>query len=155
MVCLLIIVALISLICFSVLVKEPLILGVFLVLRALIVCRLLSFWVRSLLRLVIFLSYVGGVIVLFVYVLRVNPNELYRMNLKLSFMLLLFFVVLIRAYFWLLNFSSVVNNQVTFSFIRLGRYWILYFYIGIVLLFSLLVVCYLCIKKRAPLRRLS
>nr|YP_010317939.1 NADH dehydrogenase subunit 6 [Geukensia demissa]UJM44217.1 NADH dehydrogenase subunit 6 [Geukensia demissa] len=154
MVCLLMMVSLVILICLSVLVKEPLVLGVLLVLSALVVCSVLSFWVSSLLSLVVFLSYVGGVMVLFVYVLSVNPNEFYSLNFSSFFFLSMFFVLLMSIYIWLLNFSFVISDKVIFSFIGVGSYWILSLYMGMMLLFSLLVVCYLCMKKRAPLRSL-
>lgn len=77
----------------SLIVMQPIPLGLLLLLRSGVLCVIVILEVRRLLGLLLFITYVRGIIVLFLYVLRIYPNEVYSVNLKLRVTALLFGVI--------------------------------------------------------------
>lgn len=134
--------------------KQPISLGLVLLAGSIIVCVEVTLEVRRLLGFLLFLTYVRGVIVLFLYVLRIYPNEVYRFNSK-------FFIVRIRGcviigFIRLINYEYTETNGLLFiRFIAETSGLRLYILIARALLFVILVVSYLCIKTVVPLRKLK
>nr|Q00570.2 RecName: Full=NADH-ubiquinone oxidoreductase chain 6; AltName: Full=NADH dehydrogenase subunit 6 [Mytilus edulis]AAA70245.2 NADH dehydrogenase subunit 6 [Mytilus edulis] len=62
--------------------KQPISLGLVLLSGSMIACVEIALEVSSLLGFLLFLTYVSGVMVLFLYVLSIYPNEVYRFNLE-------------------------------------------------------------------------
>jgi len=134
--------------------KQPISLGLVLLRGSIIACVEIALEVRSLLGFLLFLTYVRGVIVLFLYVLRIYPNEVYRFNLE--------FVIIVRrccaimGLVGLMNYEYVeIRGSLFLRFMAEGRGLRLYILIAGVLLFVMLVVSYLCIKTIVPLRRVK
>lgn len=134
--------------------KQPISLGLVLLVGSIIVCVEVTLEVRRLLGFLLFLTYVRGVIVLFLYVLRIYPNEVYRFNSK-------FFTVgmswcVIIGFIRLINYEYTETNGLLFiRFIAETSGLGLYILIARALLFVILVVSYLCIKTVVPLRKLK
>lgn len=63
-------------------VMQPIPLGLLLLLRSGVLCVIVRLEMRRLLGLLLFITYVRGVMVLFLYVLRIYPNEIYSVDLK-------------------------------------------------------------------------
>ena len=134
--------------------KQPISLGLVLLVGSIIVCVEVTLEVRRLLGFLLFLTYVRGVIVLFLYVLRIYPDEVYRFNSK-------FFTVgmswcVIIGFIRLINYEYTETNGLLFiRFIAETSGLGLYILIARALLFVILVVSYLCIKTVVPLRKLK
>nr|AXP84551.1 NADH dehydrogenase subunit 6 [Perumytilus purpuratus] len=138
--------------CGSMVASEPFTLGVSLVFCALMVCMIISKVSSSLLAFLIFMSYVGGVMILFLYVLSVHPNQIHAINVSKIFFVLSFMVVVTISLCWFneMFFDSISLGN--FSFVSMSMFSFLYLFMAVILLYALLVVCYLCMKKRSPLR---
>nr|QHO63862.1 NADH dehydrogenase subunit 6 [Geukensia demissa] len=146
---------LLLLVALSFLIVSPLMLGVLLVINAMFLCIVSSLVYSSLLGLIIFLSYVGGVLVVFSYVLSVYPND-YQYVKSSEVNLSVFFLILFTAglFCWYSSIPLSPSGKVLFSFISLGDNYVLYVIMSVTLLYVLMVVCFLCKKVRSPLRKL-
>ena len=134
---------------------EPYPLGGVLIVVSIRVCYFISYCRRSVLAFLIFMRYVGGVIVLFLYVVRVHPNQLYhRKNWVVKF---LSFSLSIYPLYTVWNTIRLIGESSIGSirFINEGPWRDLYLLIGVILFVNLLIVCYLCMKKQSPLRSVS
>lgn len=109
---------------------------------------LLGLEIRSLVGYFVFLIYIGGLIVLFGYVLRIFPNQ--RFGAPVLFVKLLLVV--------LVGFVVVFHKNKGESFVRLGDFGSclgsgsMYLFVAVLLLFVLLLVVAFCKKRRMPLR---
>nr|ABY20690.1 NADH dehydrogenase subunit 6 [Mytilus trossulus] len=134
--------------------KQPISLGLVLLVGSMMVCVEVTLEVSSLLGFLLFLTYVSGVMVLFLYVLSIYPNEVYRFNSK-------FFTVgmswcVIMGLMSLMNYEYTETNGVLFmSFMAETSGLGLYILMASALLFVMLVVSYLCMKTVVPLRKLK
>lgn len=131
--------------------RQPISLGLVLLRGSMIACVGIGLEVRSLLGFLLFLTYVRGVIVLFLYVLRIYPNEVYRLNLGCTLALVMFCIIISLT--GIINYEySEPSGSLFIRFISESRGLRLYVLIAVVLLFVMLVVSYLCIKTVVPLR---
>nr|ALM88218.1 NADH dehydrogenase subunit 6 [Mytilus edulis] len=134
--------------------KQPISLGLVLLVGSMMVCVEVTLEVSSLLGFLLFLTYVSGVMVLFLYVLSIYPNEVYRFNSK-------FFTVgmgwcVIMGFMSLMNYEYTETNGLLFmSFMAETSGLGLYILMASALLFVMLVVSYLCMKTVVPLRKLK
>lgn len=109
---------------------------------------LLGLEIRSLVGYFVFLIYIGGLMVLFGYVLRIFPNQ--RFGVPVLFVKLSL-VVLVR-------FVVVFHKNKGDLFVRLGDFGSclgsgnIYLFVAVLLLFVLLLVVAFCKKRRMPLR---
>nr|UVG41268.1 NADH dehydrogenase subunit 6 [Xenostrobus securis] len=94
------------------------------------------------------LIYIGGVMVLFGYVLSIFPNQRFSMGVLPS-KLYLSLMVLIFGANW--NFGGVGSFALSDFSGYLSSSWA-YVFIGVLLLFVLLLVVSMCDKGRLPLR---
>lgn len=134
--------------------KQPISLGLVLLIGSIISCVEIALEIRRLLGFLLFLTYVRGVIVLFLYVLRIYPNEVYRFNLE--FIVIVIRCSIVTRLVITMNYEyTEINGSLFLRFIAEGRGLRLYILIGGVLLFVMLVVSYLCMKTMVPLRRVK
>ena len=142
----------VSLVSVLLFVKEPYPLGGVLILRCRGVCYALSYFLSSLLGFLVFISYVGGVIVLFLYVVRIHPNQMFGPKVvKLSVVFIVSLVV-VCFYGWYYSSFVIQKSLSCFHFINTSTYRELYLLIGAILLVNLCIVCCICMKKGLPLR---
>jgi len=122
--------------------------GVILFVVASVVSVLLGLEIGSLVGYFVFLIYIGGLIVLFGYVLRIFPNQ--RFGAPVLFVKLLLVV--------LLSFVVIFHKNKGDQFISLGGFGSclgsgsMYLFVAFLLLFVLLLVVAFCKKRRIPLR---
>lgn len=134
--------------CFILRIREPLFMGLSLFAVSFAISVLLGLEIRSLVGYFVFLIYIGGLMVLFGYVLRIFPNQ--RFGVPVLFVKLLL-VVLVR-------FVVVFHKNKGASFVRLGDFGSclssgnIYLFVAVLLLFVLLLVVAFCKKRRMPLR---
>lgn len=134
--------------------KQPISLGLVLLIGSIISCVEIALEIRRLLGFLLFLTYVRGVIVLFLYVLRIYPNEVYRFNLE--FIVIVIRCSIVTRLVITMNYEyTEINGSLFLRFIAEGRGLRLYILIAGVLLFVMLVVSYLCMKTMVPLRRVK
>lgn len=138
---------------FFVLVNDPLMIGFLLIFCSVAVSFFIAVKLRVLLAMLVFLTYVGGIIVLFLYVLRVCPNQkLIRLNLP--FKLFTLFVSRVTIRFLVTSLGGVKDQEVGSAFHIICFYGKrdLYVFLAVILLYTIILVCYVCAKKRVALR---
>nr|AII78559.1 NADH dehydrogenase subunit 6 [Mytilus trossulus] len=131
--------------------KQPISLGLVLLSGSMIACVEIALEVSSLLGFLLFLTYVSGVMVLFLYVLSIYPNEVYRFNLE--FVMIVSSCCAMMGLVGLMNYEYVeISGSLFLSFMAEGSGLSLYILMAGALLFVMLVVSYLCMKTMVPLR---
>lgn len=153
-----IIVALFVFCCVRIVVVEPYLLGFLLLLCSIVICFSVGLLSSSLMGLLVFIIYVGGLMVLFMYVLSVFPNEYYSFYywkigiIFISLVLSIFFCLttdLGRSYGW---FALTYRKVHCFHYISLKFCWDVFVFMAVFLLLIIIVVCFLVVKKRLPMR---
>lgn len=147
----------------AIIVIQPLRLGFILIVIVLISSRVISFISFSWYGYLLFLVYVGGILVIFIYVISLIPNLIFLSNkviIYLSFIFIGFFII---NYFISKEFLNVeIKNIDLFNFVNKsisgGTGIIIYdnFYcyilLGVILLFVLISVVKICYYCEGPLR---
>nr|YP_009681498.1 NADH dehydrogenase subunit 6 [Gregariella coralliophaga]QDO71900.1 NADH dehydrogenase subunit 6 [Gregariella coralliophaga] len=140
---------------FSLLFNQPILLGFILIMSSMLVCFFIAAEISSVLGFMVFLTYVSGVMVLFLYVLSIYPNEAFYMKISITLVACLL-VVSLGTY---LNRDCGVflekSDSLWLSFMSSGVHWQIYLFMAFILLYVMVIVSYLCMKKMAPLRSLS
>lgn len=122
--------------------------GLCLFIVSFVISVLLGLEINSLVGYFVFLIYIGGLIVLFGYVLRIFPNQ--RFGAPVLFVKLLLAV--------LVGFVVFFHKNKRALFVRLGDFGSclgsgnIYLFVAVLLLFVLLLVVAFCKKRRMPLR---
>nr|ACU81242.1 NADH dehydrogenase subunit 6 [Mytilus trossulus] len=131
--------------------SQPISLGLVLLSGSMIACVGIGLEVGSLLGFLLFLTDVSGVMVLFLYVLSIYPNEVYRLNLGCTLALVMFCIMMSLT--GMMNYEySEPSGSLFMSFMSESSGLSLYVLMAVVLLFVMLVVSYLCMKTVVPLR---
>lgn len=136
----------------------PYALAIFLIILSLSICFLVRWFYRRLIGLLIFIIYVGGVLIIFLYSLRVLPNEKnirFYSDYRRGFFYFLCLWVLFVSQGYHFEKMSIFNYEMSFHYIRLVSFGGIFVFMALVLFFLILVVCNLCDKKRIPLRKLG
>nr|WIW40991.1 NADH dehydrogenase subunit 6 [Bathymodiolus septemdierum] len=134
--------------CFMLSISEPLFMGLSLFAVSFAISVLLGLEMSSLVGYFVFLIYIGGLMVLFGYVLSIFPNQ--RFGAPVLFVKLLLVV--------LVGFVAVFHKNKGESFVSLGDFGSclgsgnMYLFVAVLLLFVLLLVVAFCKKRRMPLR---
>jgi len=92
---------------------SPLLLGAWILITALLMSIFVGLTTLSWVGFLIFLIYVGGILVIFAYFTAIQPNQYIQINnilLTLIFTYLLFFIILMSPYFTLL-----ININIPFT----------------------------------------
>jgi len=145
------------------LIAQPLTIGVVIMLATLFLCLLVASCVRSWYAYVLFLIYVGGLLVIFAYVIALSPNTIFKAEILTPLVFLLsFFISCTLTYGNLWVSSSDLgspNSGHSFLFLKeCGRELVRPFSISIlvglacVLLINLVVVVKICFYQSASLR---
>nr|QSV10316.1 NADH dehydrogenase subunit 6 [Bathymodiolus sp. 5 South] len=134
--------------CFMLSISEPLFMGLSLFAVSFAISVLLGLEMSSLVGYFVFLIYIGGLMVLFGYVLSIFPNQ--RFGAPVLFVKLLLAV--------LVSFVVVFHKNKGDTFMSLGDFGSclgsgnMYLFVAVLLLFVLLLVVAFCKKRRMPLR---
>nr|YP_007891053.1 NADH dehydrogenase subunit 6 [Sepia pharaonis]AGJ71778.1 NADH dehydrogenase subunit 6 [Sepia pharaonis] len=142
---------------------QPLSLGFMLMLNVVCVSGLMSITVFSWYGYILFLVYVGGMLVMFMYIISLVPNLIF-----LSSKVMLYFFVIYFSYFlvnyvfmkefiseevkdnMMINYSSI--SCMTSDMILMVDNFVCYILLGIILLFVLISVVKICYYCEGPLR---
>lgn len=151
---------------------HPLTLMLILILLTFIITLQINCTFTSWLPFILFLTIIGGLIIIFIYITRLTNNELFTINLKLilknilktlPILLIIIFIyyfntnrytIINKQYNWLTNFSyntSNQNNNINILYINFYNkstlFLILYLY------YSIICIINICSKFKAPLRQ--
>nr|ATZ69816.1 NADH dehydrogenase subunit 6 [Conus ermineus] len=145
--------------------SQPLSLGLVIMISTLFMCLVSGMTTSAWYGYILFLIYVGGLLVMFAYVAALSPNVLFG-GLTPLFSLIVFFPVLfVLFYFYFFKDSSYLSFQSSFSkFMYLKMYGVelispymvsVLIGLGTVLLINLIVVAKICYYQQASLRPFS
>nr|UZZ44475.1 NADH dehydrogenase subunit 6 [Vignadula atrata] len=138
----------VSLMSLIVTVSQPLFLCFMLGIMAVLVSFVLGSQCSSLTGFFVFLIYIGGLMVLFGYVLSIFPNQRFSTP-RIPSKLFLTFLFALVGLNWSLPSGSVAVVGDFMGYVSSG--W-MYIFIGLLLLYALLLVVIMCDKGRVPLR---
>nr|QXM18103.1 NADH dehydrogenase subunit 6 [Babylonia zeylanica] len=141
---------------------QPLSLGLVIILSTLLMCLISAITLSSWYGYILFLIYVGGLLVMFAYVAALSPNVLFGSGLPMIFFLLLMFPLIIFFYSYpLMDLSSITYLS---SFIKLKFFKMhgmemvsphmisILIGLAVILLINLIVVVKICYYRHASLR---
>nr|AXA45255.1 NADH dehydrogenase subunit 6 [Lucerapex sp. MNHN IM 2013-19988] len=147
------------------LMSQPLSLGFMLMLSTLWMCMISAMTLSSWYGYILFLIYVGGLLVMFAYVAALSPNVLFGKGTPLLFFLTsTIFLILIMYFLPLVDLSSISYLNMYNSFKFLKMYGVemvspqmisILIGLAIILLVNLIVVVKICYYQRASLRPFS
>nr|YP_010309845.1 NADH dehydrogenase subunit 6 [Mocis ancilla]UMR54959.1 NADH dehydrogenase subunit 6 [Mocis ancilla] len=109
---------------FMMFMNNPLSMGLMILMQTLLVCMLSGMLIKTYwFSYILFLTFLGGLLVLFIYVSSIASNELFKpsFNMKIMLYLCLFFIIPIQFFFfnklyWMnFSFNSDMNNLISLS----------------------------------------
>nr|YP_010263904.1 NADH dehydrogenase subunit 6 [Spilarctia casigneta]UIF93597.1 NADH dehydrogenase subunit 6 [Spilarctia casigneta] len=109
---------------FMLFLNNPLSMGLMILIQTLMTCLISGLMIKTYwFSYILFLIFLGGLLVLFIYVSSIASNELFKpsFNLKMIFMMFLFFLIIFQFLFfnnltWLnFSFNSDMNNSFSFD----------------------------------------
>lgn len=147
----------------TVIVIQPLRLGFILMSIVFIVSVLIGIIIFRWYGYLLFLVYVGGILVIFIYVIRLIPNFIFLSGKVFLYFFRIFFRFVIINFFLLKNIIRVFNKNIfIFNYdnlsiggsrvIMLYDNFFCYLLLGVILLFVLISVVKICYYCEGPLR---
>lgn len=142
--------------------SHPLSIGFFILIQTILTCILSGIFIKTYwFSYILFLTFLGGLLVLFIYVSRIASNEIFIFsnNIKIIIFFLIFLLIFIQFIFyknlyWInLNINSEINNFSNFLFfnnenkINLNKLYNNYSTILIILLIIYLFITLIAIVK--------
>nr|YP_010713633.1 NADH dehydrogenase subunit 6 [Erronea onyx]WDA98765.1 NADH dehydrogenase subunit 6 [Erronea onyx] len=147
------------------LMAQPLSLGLAIMISTLLMCSLTSMMLSSWYGYILFLIYVGGLLVMFAYVAALSPNILFGSGSPLLFFLVLLIPLAVIFYLYpIKDFSTIttLNDYSGFMYLKsFGTELIspdsvsILIGLGTILLLNLIVVVKICYYQHASLRPFS
>nr|ANS72692.1 NADH dehydrogenase subunit 6 [Neptunea arthritica] len=144
------------------LMMQPLSLGLVIMISTLLMCFISAITLSSWYGYILFLIYVGGLLVMFAYVAALSPNVLFGKGTPLLFFFLLIIPMSIMFYFYpLIDLSSFSYLHIFSELKFLKIYGIemvspqmisIFIGLAIILLINLIVVVKICYYQHASLR---
>lgn len=142
---------------------QPLSLGFILILNVVCISGLIGVVVFRWYGYIIFLIYVGGILVIFIYIISLVPNLIFLSSKVILYFFVIYFRYFLVNYIFMKEFISeeVKNNIVTnyrsircitSDIILIVDRFICYMLLGVVLLFVLISVVKICYYCEGPLR---
>nr|YP_010241719.1 NADH dehydrogenase subunit 6 [Aporrhais serresiana]QTI82407.1 NADH dehydrogenase subunit 6 [Aporrhais serresiana] len=144
------------------LMAQPLSLGLVIMLSTLLMCCLSAMFLSSWYGYILFLIYVGGLLVMFAYVAALSPNVLFMSNYPVAYFLMLSIPFAIFIYFFpFLDFGSLNYFNLFVTNVYLKSYGSemaspemisILIGLGLILLINLVAVVKICYYQHASLR---
>jgi len=144
------------------LIAQPLRLGLSIIISSLLLCILTALTISSWYAYILFLIYVGGLLVMFAYVAALSPNVLFAGAGPLISFSIAFLVLVVILYFWpFLDLRSLGYVTDFLLYKRLKSYGsqlisegsaLLLIGLGLILLINLVAVVKICYYQHASLR---
>nr|QNE85541.1 NADH dehydrogenase subunit 6 [Rivellia syngenesiae] len=94
--------------------NHPLAMGLMLLIQTLLICLLTGFITKTFwFSYILFLIFLGGMLVLFIYVTSLASNEMFSLSMKMTFMsmIMFFFLMTMTIILNKLNMSYYLNNE--------------------------------------------
>jgi len=146
-----------------IMVIQPLSLGLILILIVLCVSGLTRIIIFSWYGYLLFLVYVGGMLVIFIYVIRLIPNLIFLSNKVFIYFFFIFFGFMMMNFFVIKEFVRVEIKTIflfDYNCIRIGGRRVIMMYdnffcyvlLAVILLFVLIRVVKICYYCEGPLR---
>nr|ARK18693.1 NADH dehydrogenase subunit 6 [Conus cf. echinophilus RZ-2017]ARK18703.1 NADH dehydrogenase subunit 6 [Conus bruguieri]ARK18718.1 NADH dehydrogenase subunit 6 [Conus bruguieri] len=145
--------------------SQPLSLGLVIMISTLFMCLVSGMTTSAWYGYILFLIYVGGLLVMFAYVAALSPNVLFGGLTPLFSLIMLFPILFVLFYFYFFKDSSYLSFEPSFSkFMYLKMYGVelispymisILIGLGTVLLINLIVVAKICYYQQASLRPFS
>nr|YP_009254284.1 NADH dehydrogenase subunit 6 [Conus gloriamaris]ANC65467.1 NADH dehydrogenase subunit 6 [Conus gloriamaris] len=142
--------------------SQPLSLGLVIMISTLFMCMISGMTTSAWYGYILFLIYVGGLLVMFAYVAALSPNVLFGGMTPLFSLIIFFPVLLVFLYFYYLKDSSYLSFYSSFSKLMylkvygvelISPYMIsVLIGLGTILLINLIVVAKICYYQQASLR---
>nr|YP_010610704.1 NADH dehydrogenase subunit 6 [Luteuthis dentatus]WAP91472.1 NADH dehydrogenase subunit 6 [Luteuthis dentatus] len=152
-----------SLISFSIMIIQPLSLGFMLMILSITSSILVSFITYSWYGYMLFLVYIGGMLVMFMYVVSLIPNLIF-LSLKMMMFFFFFFMCMLMVFLFTLysymDLSSMEFMYMNMNLMSMGNSGLImmeynffcYILLGVLLLFVLISVVKICYYCNGPLR---
>nr|YP_514817.1 NADH dehydrogenase subunit 6 [Amphioctopus fangsiao]AWX90649.1 NADH dehydrogenase subunit 6 [Amphioctopus fangsiao]AWX90684.1 NADH dehydrogenase subunit 6 [Amphioctopus fangsiao]AWX90696.1 NADH dehydrogenase subunit 6 [Amphioctopus fangsiao]AWX90708.1 NADH dehydrogenase subunit 6 [Amphioctopus fangsiao]AWX90720.1 NADH dehydrogenase subunit 6 [Amphioctopus fangsiao] len=142
---------------------QPLSLGFMIMLVSMFMSVLISFFVYSWYGFMLFLIYVGGLLVMFMYIISLIPNLIFFSKGMLLYMVvgfLSFFMMNIMSMYMYLDLGIISMKMMNISVLSLGMSSLImsgfnffcYVFLGMLLLLILISVVKICYYCEGPLR---
>nr|YP_010518907.1 NADH dehydrogenase subunit 6 [Culex territans]UXO95472.1 NADH dehydrogenase subunit 6 [Culex territans] len=104
--------------------KHPLAMGLMLLIQTFLTCLMTGIFVKTFwFSYVLFLIFMGGMLVLFIYVTSLSSNEMFSMSFKLTFMsiMLIFLFILISYFFDKSLMENFIKNNDSISLFNMNN----------------------------------
>nr|YP_009925551.1 NADH dehydrogenase subunit 6 [Tanea lineata]QNH82274.1 NADH dehydrogenase subunit 6 [Tanea lineata] len=144
------------------LMAQPLSLGLSIMISTLLMCMLTAMLLSSWYGYILFLIYVGGLLVMFAYVSALSPNVLFSGMGALVFFTFTVVLTLITLYFYMFGDMSLISYSFDFSQLKSLKMYgnqlvsshttSILIGLGTILLINLVVVVKICYYQQASLR---
>nr|YP_010463341.1 NADH dehydrogenase subunit 6 [Rusicada privata]UUJ37869.1 NADH dehydrogenase subunit 6 [Rusicada privata]WCO87242.1 NADH dehydrogenase subunit 6 [Rusicada privata] len=107
--------------------NNPLSMGLMILIQTLLICLLSGMLIKTYwFSYILFLTFMGGLLVLFIYVSSIASNELFKpsFNLKLTFMISMFLIMfIIYMYYNNMFWMNLLTNSDMDNFLNLNYYF--------------------------------
>nr|YP_009504420.1 NADH dehydrogenase subunit 6 [Octopus variabilis]AWX90455.1 NADH dehydrogenase subunit 6 [Octopus variabilis] len=152
-----------SLISMLIVLIQPLSLGFMIMIISIIMSVMVSFFIYSWYGFMLFLVYIGGLMVMFMYIVSLIPNLIFFSKGLIMYMLIGFFAFFFMNFFVMYSSLDVMmvkfslmemkNVSMGFSSLVMGNYnFFCYMFLGMLLLLILISVVKICYYCDGPLR---
>lgn len=133
-----------------VIIESPIIIGLWILTLRINISLICMFYRRRWFGYIIFIIYVGGILVMFSYFRAIQPNQYIRINKRISFFFLVIINLPARGYIVLVDIFKVTEINIFSLFIE-NNIWF-FFLLALVLFLALVSVVKITISGRGPLR---
>jgi hypothetical protein len=131
---------------------NPLTIGILILIIALLLSITFAYAMSSWLALLLFLIYIGGILVIFSYFVSIIPNQTIAFQFIISSIFLSIISISIIIQF--INISptitTIINNQLNFIYLKINSPILIT--LALILLFTIIVVVKLTTLSKGPLR---
>nr|YP_010174603.1 NADH dehydrogenase subunit 6 [Octopus fitchi]QBR54759.1 NADH dehydrogenase subunit 6 [Octopus fitchi] len=152
-----------SLISMLVVLIQPLSLGFLIMLISIVMSVIISFLIYSWYGFMLFLVYIGGLLIMFMYIISLVPNLIFFSKGLISFMLVIMFGFFFMNFMMMFKYMDVLsvkfnmmemkNLSMGVSSLVMSSYnFIGYVFLGVLLLLILISVVKICYYCEGPLR---
>lgn len=143
----------ISITTFSIfLAQNPLTLGLIILIMALLLAITFAYAISSWIAFLIFLIYIGGIIVIFSYFVSIIPNQTLYIFYNIIIITLSIFIILLLSSYINIKPFIVSSQPVILNFMYTQKNIPMLIFIALLLLFTIIVVVKLTILSKGPLR---
>lgn len=147
---------LVSVIAFSIfLAQNPLTIGLIILIMALFLAITFAYSISSWIAFLIFLIYIGGILVIFSYFVSIIPNQTLHLSYNLIIISISLLIIALSTTIINIKPITVSSQPIILNFIYLPLNTPILITLALILLFTIVVVVKLAILSKGPLRPFS